>query len=124
MEDVFKTLGDALNPNQKENVKPLYKRLDEERTQGKWLFGNTTILERPALWIGGTRILVADEVPHEILSGTANAQYTALAVNNLAPLAEALENFISLYEDLAKDFNQRLDNEVLLCAKEALSKIS
>jgi len=98
MEDVFKTLGDALNPNQKGNVKPLYKKLDEERTQGTWHLGNTAMLESPSLWVGGTRILVADEVPHEILSGTTNAKYAALAVNNLAPLAEALTNCVTLIE--------------------------
>jgi len=51
----------------------------------------------------------------------ANAQYTALCVNNLHHLAEALNNLLTVYQQVVK--NSHTHSEVRE-AKEALNRIS
>ena len=107
MGDVFKTLGDALNPNQKENVKPLYKRLDAERTQGDWLLSKNTDIEQ--LYITATSKTIAflnyqdNRGLNNKAEQKANSSYAALAVNNLLPIAEALEELIKMHCQLHRN---------------------
>ena len=103
-----------------ESKQPLYKVLNEDRTQGKW-----QVSKYPA--IGYPNVIKSEFTSSHIalmglptegedntVEAEANAQYTALAVNNLHHLAEALENILSHTEDA----------EAKRLAKQALSRIS
>lgn len=105
----------------KQDSKPLWQRLNEERTQGDFTVGETALTATTSLWVGGTLIAKMADVPHE--GGNANAQYTALAVNNLESLAEALAGILN---NTSSNDNDRIevDIEFILKAKEALNKIS
>lgn len=107
-----------------ENV-PLYKGLNESRTQGNW-----ATIESGAK--SSLRIYATDHVQkthvldcYSFASGIkeeeakANTEYTALAVNHLAELAQALEKFTILNEAHYKDIAGLIRN-----AKEALNRIS
>lgn len=121
-----------------ENTMPLYKRLNSERTQGEWqsskmqyINGQHFILEsqKSHNWIG--EFGLAEQHPAYIgdnpviAERNANAEYTALAVNNLNEIAEALEllaNEINLSKlNIRKDFS--LINAHATALK-ALNKIS
>lgn len=123
-----------------ENNKPLYVRLNEERTQGEW------VLEQLSSWnqISNDKAIVRAEIVSKnlwervaefdltTLTGRTNllggspksdAQYTALAVNNLHILAEALEAFNRMYID------EKMPSHVIAdkfheMSKEALKAIS
>lgn len=73
-----------------ETTKPLYQRLNEERTQGEWMLYD----DRPNGWVLNAGIKRVISVFDKDDENTANAQYTALAVNNLHHLAEAMQKFI------------------------------
>lgn len=78
---------------------PLYKVLNEKRTQGDWAnSGDIQIRHKQR------SILIAQFHKHlecnmPAFEVTANALYTALAVNNLAPLADALATIQSVLKD-------------------------
>lgn len=99
----------------------LYQQLNEARTQGEWqtfeegTVGEYSIVASPAPTDGGDLIFEAPINWEASMSRwEANAQYTALAVNNLHHLAEALENIATHSED----------KEAVRLAKQALSRIS
>lgn len=109
-------------------MKPKYVQLNEARTQGEWCevnlkeafqFGTDICIktadckDKKGNWIYADRVC-------EHFATLEDAQYTALAVNNLAVLAEALQN---LY-DLAYQWANDKEDETLLQAKQALEKIS
>ena len=80
------------NKNNPTQQKPLYKVLNQQRTQGEWkLPEQEKELNSYSLITDGMSIatVYAIDIPDE--EGLANAQYTALSVNNLHHLAEALE---------------------------------
>ena len=112
----------------KQDSKPLWQRLNEERTQGDWSVNPISGKELRMLKTGvngyNVRIgILADTEQHQKNEPQANARYTALAVNNLASLAEGYTKFM---EDYLKG-EESLD---VICrrhfetAKEALNKIS
>jgi len=74
-----------------QDKKPLYKVLNEQRTQGRATI-ELRSFESSDLMFGNDRVgeLYCGSEYTEI-EAEANAQYTALAVNNLHLLAEALE---------------------------------
>lgn len=117
---------------QTENKQPLYKVLNEQRTQGNWEFcefdtphGKEFVIKEANLkkdgkWIFSDRIMEAGNYTNQ---NKANTQYTALAVNHLHHLAEALEKIKKAIEQT----NGRNTNEVESCynsIKEALNRIS
>lgn len=71
-----------------DNKTPLWKQLNEARTQGEWRTEVYILISYKGMKnicnMGIANFLPANEVE-------ANANYTALAVNNLHHLAEALE---------------------------------
>jgi len=77
---------------------PLWRELNEARTQGEWKQGtNTASKEWMQLFHGRTVVLEIHTINKkgqrqagDFEKEDANAKYTALAVNNLASLAEAL----------------------------------
>ncbi len=123
-----------MEPNKNpESSKPLYRVLDEQRNQGEWSYYRHThgtefkaaILNNHANEICKFYWQETQEKESVIpdTKAAANAQYTALAVNNLSPLAEMLEKIYNI-EDAAfglKGFDVvRLKSEI----KEVLTKIS
>lgn len=127
---------------------PLWKRLNGEREHG-YTFSNTELRSFvPEGWeffrakaYTGEQIGIkyrkpyAEGEPHYNEDGfeykelfvtakeVAANKYTALAVNHLASLAEALSNFINISEQ-RKDHHSPFEAATLLQAKEALNKIS
>lgn len=119
--------------------KPLWVRLNEERTQGEWYvkdgdkkYGSDRMF--PSLMMGEVckggwhtgntpSVVFNNSHDQEHESIMANVEYTALAVNNLHILANQLERILNI-EDGAfglKGFNvEKLKAEI----KEALAKIS
>lgn len=93
------------------NTQPLYKVLNEQRTQGEWETPDNTI------WSGQDEI--GKFLYHGNSANKANAQYTALAVNNLHHLAEALEALTKWVIH-----NTDATPTALINAREALSRIS
>ena len=87
----------------KQDSKPLWQRLNEERTQGDWTPGtNKASKEWMQLFCNKKVILEVNTIHRngqrqngDFDKEEANAQYTALAVNNLASLAEALDEAIN-----------------------------
>ena len=115
------------------NTKPLYKILNEERPQGEWHIINWG--EQSQLRDGNKNELAMFNRNGKFDSGIPNtewsaaANYTALAVNNLHHLAEALENIISEWEQESKAFtiltgDTIQEPENITKAKEALNRIS
>lgn len=113
----------------KQNKKPLYKVLNEERTQGEWdnnlHDGNVT---SGGLFVGNFNSMMVSK-----RTTNANAKYTALCVNNLASLSEALETTLKAMTDLVRqlprgeslaDYNLDYCEIAEQKAKEALSRIS
>jgi len=98
-----------------ETNKPLYVRLNEQRTSGKWAVSKDKC-----------DIETADDAKLGLLAvyaierGEANAEYTALAVNNLSPLADVLKDLINSYLLDA----EQLKVEAFRKAIEALKAIS
>lgn len=118
MENIFETMGEMLNPKSEQNNKLLYKFLNEHREPSKWMLGGASgrLITTPTGYYGDGFIADFDTL--------ANAQYAALAVNNLHHLAEALENLINKMKSsmLTADieYYRKEKNE----AKEALNRIS
>lgn len=115
-------------------MESLYKRLNAERTQGKWEFDDSySVTLNPNISVRqeDNRIHVVSTVNDYFKEATANAKYTALAVNNLHILAEALEkiadngekHFQRYADGKGVDFKQ-LAGAMIETAKEALKRIS
>ena len=110
----------------KTNSNPLWRELNESRTQGEWATsGDVQIRHKQR------SILIAQYHKHleanmPYAETKANAQYTALAVNNLAHLAEALQGLLSSYRADFKTITggELNDTEAVKKAKEALAAIS
>lgn len=100
-----------------ENV-PLYKVLNEKRTQGT-IFAESDILR--VMYGDDKRTFAACYSPFGKES-IYNADYSALAVNHLATLAEILEEEVAYKEKLP--FATEREIQFLIKAKEALKAIS
>ncbi len=101
--------------------KPLYKVLNEQRTQGEITVENHGQFSNGrSLIVGGKCIISTFGQNASESEIEANAQYTALAVNNLASLAEALESLCDSYYkgDLIPNMERKFQK-----AKEALNRI-
>ena len=119
-------------PNQQ--PQPLWKVLNEQRTRGKWICDNTQVCS--GIEITDETIFdgqPSNEYPtvweRNNLEAKANAAYTALAVNNLSRLAEALEDvtkeYISCLKLLAETTKTVYsENNVVIAAKKAMQAIS
>lgn len=113
-------------------TKPLWKVLNEKRTQGKWIFKNQGSLPDDE----GRLLCLRSELNSGYISqfqqigehkndAEANAQYTALAVNNLHLLAQALQDLLN--EVKVGKLNIRKDFSLINAhaqASNALSRIS
>lgn len=121
------------------NTKPLYKVLNEKRTGGIWELSS---LDHTALITGDVpnhidilscdpkgSIKLFDRLPN-YETAEANTKYTALAVNNIANCAEALELCVKLFKameeqmpdlPLLSHFGYQMTRDT---AKEALKLIS
>ena len=98
-----------------ETKQPLYKVLNEQRTQGEWQSVVWANKKPPHYKVADHHMeLIADVYGPKPL-GSVDSQYIALAVNNLHLLAEALEGVIRVADRKTDEFDK---------AKEALSKIS
>jgi len=113
---------------------PLYKRLNEVRTQGIWSVGyghasnSLGLFTKKMLDEGLSEhpICLVSPIETENETDKANAEYTALAVNNLASLAEALGNLhhaCMMDSDIPTAWWSK-HKETVAKAKEALNKIS
>ena len=113
-----------------ENTVPLYKRLNEIRTQGNW-----ATIERGAK--ASLRLYANDDSQkvhvldcYSFASGIkeeeaeANTQYTAIAVNNLHQLAAFAEWAINEIETTPDELSDALLGMIKIKAKQALSRIS
>jgi len=119
-------------------TKPLYHILNEQRTQGDWTISgicDTSLIvgTPPDNYIDilcttpGHSIKAFDKLPENESERVANAKYTALAVNNLSHIAEALEEFTKI--DITKYIHTDLEEGrelhwLVSKAKEALQHIS
>lgn len=110
---------------------PLYKQLNEQRTQGEWNY------EYDNDEFGQFFNTIAEDYKNvfkyrygclEDIEYKSNAQYTCLAVNNLHHLAEALENLINKASETTKDIvafeGAYILDKAIDKAKEALNRIS
>lgn len=108
---------------------PLYKRLDEQRTQGEWITERDTENTNSAYlvkdihtnWVATFGTSSFHEYERECKS---NVQYTALSVNNLAPIADALAVLIEEYKRQQEIEYYAIDADKVLAAEQALAKIS
>lgn len=110
----------------KKAKKPLWKTLDAQRTQGEWYREENSLIIRSNYF---NSIGTFDPLYNEIdeTQKVANAQYTALAVNNLSILAKTLEKALETIEALATEANytsKRWHSEHTTPIKEALNRIS
>lgn len=98
--------------------KPLYQQLNEARTQGEWEYDFT---HRTNNGSPQDNYIYNPMFTVEFGDGAkarANAQYTALAVNNLHHLAEALEKLLKANQ------NGEAQGSNWINAHQALSRIS
>jgi DUF438 domain-containing protein len=105
-----------MNNNIQRSNEPLYKVLNEERTQGEWDIieeENTVSKYRMYSTKDGANILWLDPDEEEIEKEKANINYTALAVNNLNQLAEALERIRNASTDHVSSHIRKICNEAL-----------
>lgn len=103
---------------------PLYKQLNELRTQGEWVvIGTSKSLQKLHIGTSNTQIAaIFTSVP----DAEANAAYTCLAVNNLHILAGVLNRIVneSQIESLDDtDYWANVSKELINEAKEALNRI-
>jgi len=82
--------------NKTENTAlPLYKVLEGQRTKGIWDINPPYQYQnRRSITVIGEKTTVLEDYTDNIKQAEANAAFTVLAVNNLVPLAEALEALI------------------------------
>lgn len=115
---------------------PLYKRLNKERTQGNYYIENSPkgtgrgfnleiVTDKAVICQISAHSYNMSKGHHlHTKENKATAEYTALAVNNLSVLAQALEAFVKDIEGhpshtAAEHYKPLMDK-----AKEALNKIS
>ncbi len=118
-----------------QNKKPLWKELNSSRSLGTWeigkssnLFIPTDIKEIRLSSKGNMKVAIfpleeGNEV--SIRRAELNAQYTALAVNHLASLAEALQGCVDelkLHVDLGN--KECIGYKLIAQSEEALKRIS
>jgi len=119
---------------------PLWRELNEKRSgnkwyatsrnpnTGEWVIQTTDTSNNRTGYIADTsaKYIHADSFDDSKKIAEANAQYTALAVNNLASLAEALEGLLSSYRADFKTITgaELNDTEAVKKAKAALASIS
>ena len=84
-----------------ETKQPLYKVLNEQRTQTEWSVTGLEFRAKSSLLLGS--IYNHNPLNQSYEQAKANAQYAALAVNNLANLAEALKSLME-YLEWREDF--------------------
>jgi DUF438 domain-containing protein len=116
-----------MNANTQRSNEPLYKVLNEERTQGEWDIieeENTVSKYRMYSTKDGANILWIDSDEEEIEKEKANINYTALAVNNLNQLAKFAEWIVKEIETTPDELTDALLGLIKLKANEALNKIS
>jgi len=115
-----------------ENNVPLYKVLNNERTQGEWIKDGLSIATGPDPK-DETIFLTCDgeDYPYPTVyersrkEARANAEYTALAVNNLHLLAEALQRLLKEARFNSFTLNGNVeDTPAERQAQEALNRIS
>lgn len=106
-----------------ETKQPLWKELNKKRTKGEWELNYSP--NRKHLFfeseIGGERFtnIIFEEVEET------DAEYIALAVNNLAPVANALADLIEHLENYFENFPiGGKESDIYNAAKEALNNIS
>ena len=89
--------------NTEQNTLPLWKKLNEKRTQGVIECRKLEHHKMYALYVGGDKSFIGklydkqsenDSLTND--EAEANAKYTALAFNNFAAVAEALEELMNL----------------------------
>ena len=105
-------------------TKPLYQALNKQRTQGDLIVNpeyNCGIIdsENRTVCDFTASFAYANKIP--LQEAKANTQYTALAVNNLHHLVEAMEEFVYNWDALgnANDYTHTATK-----IKEALNRIS
>lgn len=84
-----------------------------EFTKGEWSVGKTASQSKTSIWVGGSRIAIIDEFPHE--GSQANAKLIAASPN----LFKALELATELLKDHA---TYTYDHEVIAICESALNK--
>jgi len=108
-----------------ESKEPLYKVLNEKRMQGKLILD---IVEKEGeihlIPEDGSIVFCSFYCEPLDEQTKADATYTALAINNLSSLAEALEECIKVITPYENLFNAAQERVALIQAKEALKKIS
>lgn len=103
-------------------TKPLYKRLNEERTQGNWGNDGCAIdSDQFEICVMSTGAKDQDGNTIKWAECEANAQYTALAVNHLHLLAEALETLTK--EVSLKGLNVKKDFSLMAAHAQALTAL-
>lgn len=130
---------DEVKDKHTESKQPLYKVLNEKMQQKEFLVVNNLVysLHETGRWVKGERevcnrmsISVQPDYGRNVTEeeAKATAQYTAIALNNLASLAEALEackNELYSIHSQYGDKQHALDNcNALLKAEQALTRIS
>ena len=124
--NLFNTKHKPMQQNNQSPSLPLWKLLNEKRTQGEVKATTETYLGFYELKFPDHETLCTVPKVNVNERYIANAEFTALAVNHLASLAEALTNLLSSYKaDFYNITGGELNNtEAVLQAKEALNKIS
>lgn len=113
-----------MNTNTQRSNEPLYKVLNELRTKSEW--ESETSTKSIKLFAGdghGGADLIA-KFKNNNDQQESNAQYAALAVNNLNQLAEFAEWVVKEIETTPDELTDALLGLIKLKAKEALNKIS
>lgn len=111
-----------------ETTKPLYQRLNEERTQGEIKTEQSQMYQNVIQLLQGYDTFgqicpLNGGNPTTKEQNTANAQYTALSVNTLHHLAEALYQINCMCAD-AKSKDDINIGKIAKLSKEALNRIS
>ena len=85
--------------NTEQNTLPLWKKLNEKRTQGTWMqYANKVVTETKSTLVDyDTTIFINNQILENRIE---NAQYTALAVNNFTKVCEALEDSKKVIEEI------------------------
>lgn len=117
--------------NKQTTPSPLWRELNEKRTQGNWEVASSEPGDEYSLNVlapinitGDKRtVVMANPNLYFMDRAEQNAQYTALAVNNFASLAEVLGNFIEVSEQ-RKEYHSVFEAATLKRAKDLMAAIS
>jgi len=126
-----------MNTDNKTSTVPLYKELKSRITPGEWIPTQEFHLKETHPINENQIFITTDDLEtiailetsefSSIQQNEANAEYTALAVNNLHHIAEALKEMIQYLEwreDFAIEDADEGNENVYTKAKEALKRIS